>query len=516
MKIPKIRPQLIQFSVAVLFVLLAWSDTVGHLWHLVWTVDAFSHGVWVPPVVIWLIQRQWQELDQVPMRTWLPGSIIIFGFTSLWLIGAAAEARVIQHFSLVALINTFAITFMGLQAYRVIRFPMAFLFFMIPLGEQLVGPLQVVTAKAVIATLSATGVEFTADGVLIQLSGGLYQVARACAGVKFLFTSIVLGVLLCHLLFQSWKRRIAFLLVAALMPIVGNILRVYTTILIAEASGQAFGKGLDHILYGWGFLSIILILQIAIAYRFSDREIAVPESPSPVPVGPGEMEKSIDLKALMLVLPVVFLPLAAGVWSHAFMTQSQLVRPVCDRFSFRQLPAGGDDIRLLSVKDISERRSSFGADGVAEWSYRLHADIIKGTTGVYGPDRLGHRARKVPISYLGQEWDVLGGQGATDQTIDGVSFSEDIVWLGARRKLLWRTYFVDGRFVSGDLAMKVALAMVRLKGVTADVQTLAIAADIQNDNVGAREILRQFLKEIPPGSLLWQPLENGKESLCAA
>ena len=90
-------------------------------------------------------------------------------------------------------------------------------------------------------------VSFQAEGVLITLSNGLYEIAAACAGLKFLFTSLVTGVLLCHLAFESWWRRILMLVAAVLVPVLANAGRVFTTLLIAEATDQDFAKSIDHI-----------------------------------------------------------------------------------------------------------------------------------------------------------------------------------------------------------------------------------------------------------------------------
>ena len=182
----------------------------------------------------------------------------------LWPLGGAAEAAILQHVAFIGAIQCLVLASLGIALYRVILFPLLFLFAFVPFGDQILVPLQVFTAKMVIWALDVTGVAHQSDGVLIQLSSGLFEVAAACAGVRFLFSSLVTGILLCHLAFRSWRRRALMVLASVAVPVLANVVRVYGTLLISEATDISFAKDVDHIVYGWGFLSVVLLILIAV------------------------------------------------------------------------------------------------------------------------------------------------------------------------------------------------------------------------------------------------------------
>lgn len=500
------------FTLALGVLLLAWWPTVAHLWDLVWTIDAYSHGIWVPFVSAWLIYRKRVVLSALEMKPYWPALVALVVLSGAWLLGEAAQARIVQHIALVGAVNALALGVLGTNAFRVIRFPMLFLFLMIPLGEQLVAPLQIMTAKAVIWLLDITGFDFTADGVLIELSGGLYQVARACAGVKFLFTSMVMSILLCHLVLQSWKRRILLLVAGAVVPVAANIVRVYTTILIAEMSGQEFAKGVDHILYGWGFLSIILIILVAVAYRYADKPLA-DESSSATDHAPTS---ALGSGPYVRAAGVVVFPAITGLWA-AFLispTEAGVLRCVDPRFEAGECT--GCETRLLGMSLGNEGRPVSSVDRNSVWRYRIHGAVIEGATGLYAPDRLGRRVRQMGFSYLGTDWAELEGEGAQGRRVEGATFAETIIWQGENRKLVWRAFVVDGHFFTSELAMKTELAKRRIQGRPAIAQTFAVATDLQSDGEAARDVLHKFLTDIPPTALLWQLAPQRDLALCVA
>ncbi|UTW54149.1 exosortase A [Kordiimonas sp. SCSIO 12610] len=251
------------FMLGVIALCIGWFDSLGHLFHIIWTVDTFSHGLFVPFISAALIWSRRTSLKKIPVGYSLWGCVVLMVATILWLMGTAAEVRLFEHIALVLALQGIIISAFGVRFYKAILFPSLFLFLMIPFGQSIVTPLQLITAEMVIASLNLLGIEYQAEGVLITLSSGLYEVAQACAGVRFFFTSLVTGVLLSHLVFESVWRRIAILIASMIVPVAANIVRVLTILLIAENTDQSFAKDVDHIVYGWGFLSVVLVILIA-------------------------------------------------------------------------------------------------------------------------------------------------------------------------------------------------------------------------------------------------------------
>ncbi len=122
-----------------------------------------------------------------------------------------------------------------------------------------------------VALTHASGVPAQIDGVFIDTPVGLFEVAEACSGAKFLIAMVALGTLVAHLCFASWKRRAAFMAAAVVVPVLANGVRAWGTIYIAQSQGLEFAAGFDHIVYGWVFFAIVIVALLGAAWPFFDR-----------------------------------------------------------------------------------------------------------------------------------------------------------------------------------------------------------------------------------------------------
>jgi EpsI family protein len=87
---------------------------------------------------------------------------------------------------------------------------------------------------------------------------------------------VALGTLVAHVCFQSWWRRAGFMAMAVVVPVLANGVRAWGTIYIAQSRGIAFAAGFDHIVYGWIFFALVMVLVFAIGWRFFDRRVDEP------------------------------------------------------------------------------------------------------------------------------------------------------------------------------------------------------------------------------------------------
>src|SRR5690606_10682622 len=109
-------------------------------------------------------------------------------------------------------------------------FPLGYMLFLVPFGDELVPSLQAFTATMAVALTHASGVPAAVDGMFIDTPAGLFEVAEACSGVKFLVAMVALGALVAHLCFRSPARRALFMAAAIVVPILANGVRAWGTI----------------------------------------------------------------------------------------------------------------------------------------------------------------------------------------------------------------------------------------------------------------------------------------------
>lgn len=161
---------------------------------------------------------------------------------------------------------------LGLRAGIVLAFPLAYAFMLVPFGDEIIPPLQMITAEIATAMTRWSGIEMVADGILIDTPAGLFIVAEECSGVKFLIAMVALGILVAHTCFSSWHRRAWFLFACVVVPVIANGIRAWATIFIAQYVGAEAAGGFDHIVYGWFFFALVLALVLGVAWRWFERE----------------------------------------------------------------------------------------------------------------------------------------------------------------------------------------------------------------------------------------------------
>jgi exosortase len=110
--------------------------------------DTFAHGFLVVPIVLWLVWRQRHALAVVAPTpsAWLLGPMAAVAF--VWLLGDLASVNSVTQLALTALLVLAVPAVLGLPAAKVIVFPLAFLFFAVPLGEFLLPQLMSWTATS--------------------------------------------------------------------------------------------------------------------------------------------------------------------------------------------------------------------------------------------------------------------------------------------------------------------------------------------------------------------------------
>ncbi|MFC3099585.1 exosortase A [Altererythrobacter lauratis] len=268
---PHWRRPLLHLVLAWGFLLVMFAHVVADMARQFWDSSTYNHILFVPFIIGWLVHMRAAELVKITPQAWWPGLIGVAGALFLWLLGDLTGLALATHLALVLLLQASAITLLGVRVTAALLFPMAYMLFLVPFGDELVPALQMITADLTIALVHLSGIPAVIDGVFIDTPIGLFEVAEACSGVKFLVAMVALGTLAAHVCFVSWWRRAGFMVAAIVLPILANSVRAWGTIYIAQSQGIEFAVGFDHIFYGWVFFALVMGLLLAMAWPFFDR-----------------------------------------------------------------------------------------------------------------------------------------------------------------------------------------------------------------------------------------------------
>ncbi len=277
--IPLTLPAPWRHALPALLLLLAWvlflyRDTAVAM-VLIWArSETFTHAFLVPPISLWLI---WRQRRVIAMQTPQPNVwvFLAIAFTAFaWLLGDLAAVNSITQLALVALLVLTVPAVLGWSVARLIIFPLGFLFFAVPIGEFLLPQFMEWTANFTVIALRLSGVPVYREGLQFIIPSGSWSVVEACSGVRYLIASLTVGTLFAYLNYQSSKRRILFVIVSILVPIVANWMRAYMIVMLGHLSGNKIATGVDHLIYGWVFFGIVIMLMFVIGARWAEPEKA--------------------------------------------------------------------------------------------------------------------------------------------------------------------------------------------------------------------------------------------------
>jgi len=331
------RRQLVLLGIATLGILLAFARDAADIADIWWRSATFGHCLIVLPLIAWLVWQRRGLLAQLTPRSWAPGLLLAAMGAGGWLLGDAAGVAQARHLGLLFMLQGAVISLMGPSVSRGLMFPLAYAIFLVPFGEELVPPLQTLTAKICMALLALIGLPAHIDGVFITTPTGYFEVAEACSGVNFLIAMLAYSVLVAHLCFRRTTRRIAFVLFAVASSVLGNGIRAWGTIYISHLTSIDFAAGFDHVFYGWFFFAIVLALVMAVGWRFFDRAIDDPAF-DPAALTEGGPAESGPAPRATVTVPLALVAIIAMplIWSAAIAATGREALP--NRIALPQVP----------------------------------------------------------------------------------------------------------------------------------------------------------------------------------
>jgi exosortase A len=396
-----------------------------------WNTSTYNHILLVPPIIAWMAWQRRAELAKLEPTAWWPGLVPFAGAAAIWLLGAFSGLDFARQTGVVAMSAALVPLLAGPRVTAGLFFPLFYMIFLIPFGQELVTVMQTVTAHITIALVHASGVAAKVDGVFIATPAGLFEVAEACSGVKFLVAMVAFGALMANVCFVRWRRRIALMVACVVVPILANGVRAWGTIYAAQIIGVERAAGIDHIVYGWFFFAIVIALIIALSWRFFDRAIddplidgdAIATDPRLARLADMRLSHAAALGAMLAIVlgvhgwawaanrlaaplpPAIDLPVVAG-WTRVDYAPQMWWEPRASGAGHRLLGSYADgaghkvDVfyALYAAQGDGREAGGFGEGALrpdSGWAWQADADPVAGAHGqrLLGRGRLGRVAQ---------------------------------------------------------------------------------------------------------------------------
>lgn len=456
----------------LLAILVLYRETAMDMVEIWQRSETFTHGFLVPPISLWLIWRMRDQLARLTPRPnpWLLPALAVTGL--VWLMAELATVGVLAQFALTTLLVLAVPAVLGLPLARRSAFPLAFLYFAVPFGEFALPQLMEWTADFTVLGLRLTGIPVFREGLHFVIPTGNWSVIEACSGVRYLIASLSIGTLFAYLNYQSLKRRLLFVAVAFVVPVIANWMRAYMIVMIGHLSGNKLAVGVDHLIYGWVFFGVVIMLMFWIGSRWREDELPMPQDCA-VGASSGVVVRNSSLATVAFLVVVL-----AAVWPLA---NWQIARDVPAEVPPLELPGAfpGWPAAAETTSGWSPRfenpsavlQSAFGADGR--------------TVGLYlGYYRHQDDRRKMVTSSnvlvaSGDSLWVTVASGSRPILLDRQALAVRTAELKAAdssRLVVWQWYWVNGHLTASDFMAKVYTAWSRLRGQGDDSAVVIVYA----------------------------------------
>ena len=272
---------------AVLLPLLAYFDTAASIVSIWERSETFAHGFVIVPISLWLVWRRSAQLALLPVQPYWPALATLLLCGTAWMLAVLGDVLVVRQYAFALMIPLTVLAVYGKAIARALAFPLAFLLFGVPVGEGLIEPLIGITANFTVDALRLTGIPVLREGNNFSIPSGNWSVVEACSGLRYLISSVTLGCLYAYLTYQSAWRRVLFVMVALALPVLANGLRAYMIVMIGHTSNMTLAVGVDHLIYGWAFFGLVMLLLFWIGNFWREDAPAAPALARTMPRAPS-------------------------------------------------------------------------------------------------------------------------------------------------------------------------------------------------------------------------------------
>ncbi len=485
-----LRPLLL-LGLATVITLFLLRSTVSSIFAIWSGSSTYSYGFVIIPLSVLLAWRRLEDIKKLHPTTSPVGLVILAAFSLIWILANVADVQMVQQLAMVGMLEALLWTLLGSATVRVLMFPLAFLFFAVPAGDSLVVPLQRVTAVFTVNALRFCGIPAVQDGFVFSTPSGNWKIAEACSGLRFLTSSMVVGVLVAGVAFRTWKRRITFLLLSAVIPVVANALRAFLIVLLAYFTSAKLAEGIDHIVYGWIFFSLVTAILIGVALEWREPDVSQPDSSQTD--FPSVSKTGGNSRVLWYTVGAICIVGSASFVADALWSRNPPSPPSTHLWSSPANWVSVPDLEQTWMPDLRSLETQTLSNGSGTVSVFVGFDARKGR----GVELVNSSNATGKL----QEWEVLeSGYRQARLASRTVMVAEYLLASFGQRRLVWMWYLSGDEVAAEPYKVKWMQAKSRLEGHPGNVLTFAISTSVDGDLSRAVANLQGFAEGMNCGT----------------
>jgi exosortase A len=467
--------------------------------------ETFTHGFLILPISAYLIwQRRKDLLQFTPAPNWW-GIPLLIGLGLVWLVAHSASVLVLEQLAMMAMIPTLVWTVLGWQVAWAIAFPLVFLIFAVPMGEELIPYMMDFTANFTVSALQLTGIPVYHEGTFFEIPSGHWSVVEGCSGVRYLIASVTLGCLYAYLTYRTLWRRLLFIAASVIVPVIANGLRAYMIVMIAHLSDMRLALGVDHLIYGWVFFGVVMLLLFWLGsfWREDIDELKTGElayRSLSNPLIPASRKSFLAASGAVLI--------AVAVWPAMGSYMSTVDDSPINVSLATPVSQGGWQRSAQAL--TSWRPRYFGTDAAVDQTYRHGDQQVSLYIAYYRRQRQGSELINTQNVLIPQK-DPVWRQTADSPyvvTIDGKRWEVRLAKMRSRDQdlLVWYWFWVNGRTTTNHYLAKLWDAKAKLLGEKGDAAAIVISTPLTGEIGEAEAVLKTYISAMQ--SSIETSLEN--------
>jgi exosortase len=369
-------------GLALVFIFAFQSSLVILNQHWLTMDGSLSHG-WIVILLSFFLQlQQVKQLQSLPARHSLIGTLCLVGLSLAWFIAAITNIDLLEQVLLIALLFTVYWSLLGWSiAIRLIP-AISLLIFAIPIWDYLIPSLVNLASHVVSQWIEASQIPALIQGNSFFLPYGQVDIAGGCSGVRYLNIALALATYISFSAPLSLTRRLTLLATAVCLALLMNWFRIFSLILIADFSQMNSPLIKNHDNYGWLLFIPVILPLIYIGRRTSNRDTKTVARSS----------NSAVLKAKYILGTT----LALLIGPLLFYTQPSITTPAIEKIDWGLISAKPstqehtlnlDNSRLYQSFMATVNAQEIGIDIIKNWQESASDDLIPYSYELYNSDK---------------------------------------------------------------------------------------------------------------------------------
>lgn len=233
--------------------------------YAVWTVwdQSMSHGIPVALMFVYFLWKTtpWTSAEKISVERFIVAPILMLCVV-LWVLFYVVKIKILHQLLLMPIfIAALALVF-GLKTVWSHRVLLLLPIYVIPIWDFINDYLVSLSSTVVAEMVRAIELPALINGNNIQIPSGHIVIADGCSGLRYFIISLCLAHTVSYMNGYKEKGLLACVLIAALLGLVTNWLRIFLLICIGYSTEMKSSLMEDHEAFGWVLFAIVCFIAI--------------------------------------------------------------------------------------------------------------------------------------------------------------------------------------------------------------------------------------------------------------